>query len=299
MAETLISVIIPAYNHERYVGAAVDSVLEQSGVELELIVIDDGSTDRTGEVVRARQDPRLSYVRQDNQDAFNAINHGLRLARGTHLAILNSDDVYAPGRLAACLEACRAGAEAVFTNVGLLDESGREIPAGSHYWHVWHERNRRHYFERGDLYDGFLRGNLMIGTSNLFWTAEAARRVGSFAPLRYLHDYDYIFRLLLAFPGAVRYLHDRVLLHYRIHGGNTLKQGAVTAREQDRQLIRRYALLGLPDGATRLRAETAMERLAELDCELQAIRGQMRWGRLQPLARSVHRLLFPRSREGA
>ena len=131
MAEPFISVIIPAYNHERFVGAAIDSVLSQSGVDLELIVVDDGSTDRTGEVVRGHRDPRMSYVRQDNQDAYHAINHGVRLARGTHLAILNSDDVYAPGRLAACLDACRSGAEAVFTNVGLLDESGREIPGGT------------------------------------------------------------------------------------------------------------------------------------------------------------------------
>jgi hypothetical protein len=131
------------------------------------------------------------------------------------------------------------------------------------------------------------------------------RRVGAFAPLRYLHDYDYIFRLLLACPGGVRYLHDRVLLHYRIHGGNTLKQGEIVAREQDQALIRRYALLGMTDETSRRRAETALARLAELDSELHAIRGQARWGRLQPLARGAHRLLFPRrspiskKREGA
>jgi glycosyltransferase involved in cell wall biosynthesis len=305
MAEPLISVIIPAYNHERFVGAAVDSVLTQSGVELELIVVDDGSTDRTGAVVQSRRDPRLRYLHQTNQDAYNALNHGLSLARGTHIAILNSDDLYVPGRLGACLEACRAGAEVVFTHVGLVDEAGRNIPAGSHYWHVWHERNRQYYFDRGDLYDAFLRGNLLIGTSNLFLTVEAARRVGAFAPLRYLHDYDYIFRLLLACPGGVRYLHDRVLLHYRIHGGNTLKQGEIVAREQDQALIRRYALLGMTDETSRRRAETALARLAELDSELHAIRGQARWGRLQPLARGAHRLLFPRrspiskKREGA
>ena len=65
----LISIIIPAYNHERFIGAAVDSVLRQSWSDLELIVIDDGSTDRTGEIVQSYDDPRISYLYQENQDA--------------------------------------------------------------------------------------------------------------------------------------------------------------------------------------------------------------------------------------
>ncbi|MCI5209905.1 MAG: glycosyltransferase family 2 protein [Candidatus Electrothrix sp. ATG2] len=57
----LISVVIPAYNHERFIGAAVDSVLNQTWENVELIVIDDGSTDRTGARVQAYSDSRLTY----------------------------------------------------------------------------------------------------------------------------------------------------------------------------------------------------------------------------------------------
>ena len=72
-----VSVVMPAYNHERFVGAAVDSVLGQTYDDLELIVIDDGSTDRTGEIVQAYADPRIRYFHQENQDAFNALNRGM------------------------------------------------------------------------------------------------------------------------------------------------------------------------------------------------------------------------------
>ena len=89
----LISVVIPAYNHERFIGPAIDSVLGQTWEHLELIVIDDGSTDGTAKVVQGYTDARLSYYYQENQDAYNTINRGLGLAQGDYIAILNSDDM--------------------------------------------------------------------------------------------------------------------------------------------------------------------------------------------------------------
>jgi glycosyltransferase involved in cell wall biosynthesis len=276
MKSPKVSVVIPAYNHERYVKAAVDSVLSQAGDDLELIVIDDGSTDRTGEIVKAIRDERLHYHRQTNQDAYNAINHGLRLARGDYLAILNSDDVYVPGRIARLVEESqRKGAQFVFTNVEPIDENGEAIHPGEHYWHIWHERNRQFLRECGDLYTAFLRGNLMVSTSNIFMTRRAYETVGGFAPLRYLHDYDYIFRMLLAFPERVLYLQDEVWLKYRIHRANTLSQGAVAAREEDLKVITKYMLAGIHESC-RPRAEAGAERLRELERELAQVREQLK-----------------------
>lgn len=270
-----VSVVIPAYNHERYVGAAVRSVLDQSFRDLELIVVDDGSTDRTGAVVQAISDPRLRYVRQANQDAFNAINNGLCEARGAFLAILNSDDLYLPARLERLVsESEKTGAQFLFTDVTPVDAGGNDIPRGAHYWHIWHERNRAFYKECGDLYTAFLRGNFMVGTSNVFMTRAVYEKVGGFASLRYLHDYDFIFRVLLAFPGKVRYLADEVLLKYRIHGDNTLKQGAVKAREEDIAVIRKYMLAGI-DEPSRARAATGADRLMELERELADVRRRL------------------------
>ncbi len=271
-----VSVIIPAYNHERYVRSAVESVLTQEVEELELIVVDDGSTDRTGEIVLSIKDPRIRYVRQDNQDAYNAINNGLRLAGGRYLAILNSDDVYVPGRLPRLIaEAERTGAQFLFTHVEPIDERGEVIPPGRVYWHIWHERNRGFLQKYGDLYTAFLRGNLMVTTSNVFMARHVFETVGLFAPLRYLHDYDYVFRVLLALPDKVRYLKDDVLLRYRIHGSNTLREGAIRAREEDLQVIAKYMLASLPESC-RQRAAAGAERLRELERELADVRRRLR-----------------------
>lgn len=293
MTSPVISVIIPAYNHERFVGAAVESVLTQTFRDLELIVIDDGSTDGTAAAVKQFQDPRLTYHYQSNQDAYNAMNKGLGLARGQFIAILNSDDIYAPNRLEVLLDhQHRTQAACLFTDVAPIDAAGRPITGDEHYWHRWHRKNRQFYFDCGDLFVAFLKGNLMVTTSNLFLTSEAARTIGPFAPLRYLHDYDYIFRVLLAFPKRVVYLHDAPLLHYRLHDHNTLRQNALIAREQNRDLVRKYMLASLPENV-RAQAAAGADRLSELERELESVRRQMRIPPpLRPAANMLYRLLF-------
>ncbi len=267
-----VSVIIPAYNHERFIGAAVDSVLSQTHANLELIVIDDGSTDSTAAVIKKRTDPRLSYLYQDNQDAYNTINRGLSLATGAFVAILNSDDIYCPDRLEILLRAqAESDAQCLFTDVVPVDDNGSEFTDPDFGWNVWHQKNRGFYFSCGDLYTAFLKGNFMVTTSNLFLTREAVATVGTFCSLRYLHDYDYIFRVLLAYPGKVSYLDDQKLVFYRIHSGNTLGEAAIVGREQDRQVIKKYMLAALPDSVRGLVA-AGSDRLVELEQELHEVR---------------------------
>ncbi|MBU4198627.1 MAG: glycosyltransferase family 2 protein [Verrucomicrobia bacterium] len=268
MGTPVVSVIIPAYNHERYVGLAIESVLAQTFGDFELVVIDDGSTDRTWDVIQGFHDSRLIRHRQENQDAYNTLNSGLHLARGRFTAILNSDDVYPPGRLERLLaEQKAADAVCVFTDVQPIDAGGRAITDPGHPWNLWHQKNRHYYLQCGNLAQAFLKGNFMVTTSNLFLTAEAVRQTGDFCALRFLHDYDYIFRIMLAFPGRVRYLADEQLLFYRVHGGNTLGQGAVLAREQDQQVIRKYLMAFVPSESRPL-VQAGVERLIELEQEL-------------------------------
>lgn len=294
MSAPLVSVIIPAYNHERFVGAAVESVLGQTCADLELIVIDDGSRDRTGEVVQSYTDPRLSYYHQENQDAYNTINRGLGLARGEYTAILNSDDVYSLNRLQRLVE-CRneTGAECLFTDVIPISDEGKEFTDPAFGWNLWHQKNRAFYRECGDLYTAFLKGNFMVTTSNLFMTTRAVRAVGKFCSLRYLHDYDYIFRMMLANPGKVHYLEDEKLLNYRIHAGNTLGEAAIAGRLQDQDLIRKYLLEVIP-AAQRGYVAAGTDRLVELERELQAVRAALQPNGEQgvrPAARQLQRSL--------
>lgn len=272
MSDPLVSVVIPAYNHERFIGAAIDSVLQQTVSDFELIVIDDGSTDNTGEIVQSYQDKRISYTWQENQDAFNTINRGMGKAQGRFISILNSDDIYSLNRLEKLLAyQNKTEAECLFTGVIPISDEGDEFTDPDFGWNQWHNRAMAYHKECGDLYTAFLRSNLMVTTSNLFMTAEAARRVGKFCTLRYLHDYDYIFRMMLAYPDGVHYLEDEKLLYYRIHSGNTLSEAAIKGRLQDQEVIKQYMLARVPDDVKGI-VDTGAFRLVELEQELNEVR---------------------------
>lgn len=124
-----VSVIIPAYNQAHYLGGAIRSVLAQSYGDFEILVVDDGSTDHTAEVVRGIDDVRLFYHYQENRGLSAARNRGLREARGTYLTYLDSDDLFLPrklellvGALERMPEAGMAAGQAV-----PIDEEGRQI----------------------------------------------------------------------------------------------------------------------------------------------------------------------------
>ena len=289
--QPLISVVIPAYNHEKYIGAAIDSVLNQTVSDLELIVVDDGSTDSTGEIVKSYSDPRLSYYHQENQDAYNTINRGMSLAGGKYIAILNSDDVYTLDRFERLLQ-CReeTGAECIISDVTPISDEGVEFTDQDFGWNLWHQKNRAFYFRCGDIYTAFLKGNFMVTTSNLFMTREASLRVGKFCSLRYLHDYDYIFRLMLAYPNGVHYLADEKLLYYRIHSGNTLGEAAVIGRQQDQQLISTYLAARAPEAYRGLIA-AGCERLIELGNELHEVRSMVEPGQPQGVRPAMKNLI--------
>lgn len=269
----LVSVVMPAYNHEKYIGETIDSVLKQSWQNLELIIIDDGSTDETAQIVKAYDDPRLHYYYQENQDAFNALNNGMAMAKGDFISIINSDDVYTLNRIERLVTLLQqSGAHAIFSDVAPIDAQSNPLGDPEFGWNQWHQANRGFFLQMpGDLYRGFLHGNLMVTTSNLIISRQAYKRVGEFSSLRYLHDYDYIFRLLRAYPEEVKYLEKEKLVQYRIHGGNTIAQAAITGREQDQQIIREAVLSQCPPGVKE-QINVGIDRLITLENELHAVR---------------------------
>jgi glycosyltransferase involved in cell wall biosynthesis len=98
--EPAVSVIIPTYNYARFLAEAVDSVLCQTFGDLEVIIVDDGSTDNTPDVVRPYlSDERIRYIRQENKGLSAARNTGIRAARGEFIALLDADDVWLPSKL--------------------------------------------------------------------------------------------------------------------------------------------------------------------------------------------------------
>jgi succinoglycan biosynthesis protein ExoO len=119
-----VSVIVTAYNVERYITRALESALAQEGVSLEVIVVDDASTDGTWDMISAMGDPRLKAIRlPQNGGPGAARNAAIRYARGRWLAVLDGDDAYAPGRLACCVKrGDTATADIVADNITVLRE---------------------------------------------------------------------------------------------------------------------------------------------------------------------------------
>src|SRR3954447_14425882 len=93
-----VSVVIPAFNAERFVGEAVQSVMAQTLLPVDIVVVDDGSTDRTAELAAA-VDPTVQVVRTPNRGVAAARNTGARRARGSVIAFLDADDVWLPTKL--------------------------------------------------------------------------------------------------------------------------------------------------------------------------------------------------------
>jgi succinoglycan biosynthesis protein ExoO/succinoglycan biosynthesis protein ExoU len=127
----LVSVVMPAFNAEAFIGAAISSAQAQTEARIEILVVDDGSTDRTGEIVRAAAaaDERIRYVRMEiNSGPAAARNRALALARGDWVALLDADDRYHPRRLERLIALGeRTGADIVSDNL-LLCHTGSGAP---------------------------------------------------------------------------------------------------------------------------------------------------------------------------
>lgn len=126
---TRISVVIPAHDVEPYVGEAVRSALVQTHANVEVVVVDDGSTDGTASAVERFRDDRLRLVRKPNGGCASSRNAGLAVARGEFVAFLDGDDFWHPRKLERELSVLEAdpSADLVFSLSEVVDESGRNL----------------------------------------------------------------------------------------------------------------------------------------------------------------------------
>lgn len=123
-----VSVIIPVYNQEKYIRECVESVLNQDYKNIEIIVVDDGSTDNTAEILK-EFGKKIRYQRQENRGAAGAFNAGLRMAEGSLVAWLSSDDFYLPGKIRAQVDKFLESPNiaVVYTDWVMVDEEGRDL----------------------------------------------------------------------------------------------------------------------------------------------------------------------------
>lgn len=125
----LISVVTPTHNRARYVAEAVNSALSQEFRDVEVVVVDDGSTDDTAEVLAQITDPRLRYIQKPKSNAPDTRNHCIAAARGEFLLWLDSDDLLLPGWLARLKSILENGATAdvYYGNLEVVDAQGRRL----------------------------------------------------------------------------------------------------------------------------------------------------------------------------
>lgn len=133
-ARPLVSVVVPAYNAAWSLDETLASICAQTYTDIEILVVDDGSTDATAEVVTAwtRRDPRVRLIRKPNGGVASARNRGVQEARGTYVAPIDSDDLWAPDNLerqVAALEAAGPEACLSFARTVCVDRQGRPLPA--------------------------------------------------------------------------------------------------------------------------------------------------------------------------
>ncbi len=265
MTEPTVSVVMMAYNAERFARQAIESILNQTYTDFELLIIDDGSTDGSPGIFReyARRDARVRiHTQPRNLGIANARNMGLQLARGKYMAVMDADDVSLPERLARQVAYLDAYPEIGVLGAGawLIDENGQrqggfDYPLSHNlvYWSLC-------------FYDPIINPVVMLRT-------ELARAVGGYrAEFLVAQDYDLWARL--SSQTCIENLPERLLL-LRKHGQNitttkrllTLERSAAISRD----LFRRLLGVDLPVTPIELAWEPRKIREAELGVLVNAI----------------------------
>jgi glycosyltransferase involved in cell wall biosynthesis len=203
----LVSVIIPNYNHARFLGDAIRSVLAQTYRPVEIIVVDDGSTDNSAQVAAGFAD-QIRYIYQTNAGLSAARNTGLRAAKGELIGVLDADDMYEPNFLETLVAALQADpqADGVYCGYQFVDETNNPLPQ---------IENRP--VPSADLYPALLDGNFFVPES-VFLRRHVYDEVGFFdESLRACEDWDVWLRAAKKF----RIIHSpHILTRHRVLAGS-------------------------------------------------------------------------------
>jgi glycosyltransferase involved in cell wall biosynthesis len=293
----LASIILPTYNRAYCLPATIDSVLRQSHRALEIVIVDDGSTDGTGALIAARygHDPRVRYHYRTNGGVSAARNTAMELARGPVLVFCDSDDVWNPDKLLLQMATFARFPEVglVWTDVTAVDSAGTVLH--ERYtrtcYPAWQTQPIDTMFARseevaagcrvyvGDIFQTMIGGTL-INMPAVAIRADLARRIGNFdESMRTGEDYD--FNLRACGAGPVAFI-DVPTVRYRIGAPDQLTRPSLHA-DQARNWFRTLShvrdaarLVGLSDQRLRpiLRGKYQWLGMAEIEC------GERRAGRV-------------------
>lgn len=213
-----VSVIIPAYNAASYTIEAIESVLNQTFKDFEIIVVDDGSTDNTKKLLQPYIDCcKIDYIYKENGGASSARNMGIKASKGQYIACLDCDDLWMPDKLKICMEFLDKNPEVglVYTRAFFIDVHGNivRISGGCCY--------------SGMVFEKLIGNNFIINSTPIV-KKECFAKVGLFdESIFYPADWDMWLRISEHYPVA--YI-DTILTKYRIREGNYYEKNIELAK---------------------------------------------------------------------
>jgi glycosyltransferase involved in cell wall biosynthesis len=217
----LVSIIVPIYNCERFIAETLKSTIQQSFLDFEILIVDDGSTDRSRSIINefVMIDSRVKYIYQENAGVSAARNNGFRHSKGQYIAFLDSDDVWLPENLRTKLERFKGG------DIGLVHSDGLVIDQYSQKTETILKGTE------GNVLDAMLlwRGTQIPGPSSILVKREVLETVGLFDEnLSTAADKDLFIRIASRYKIARI---EQVTWYYRIHGSNMHKDIATMERD--------------------------------------------------------------------
>jgi glycosyltransferase involved in cell wall biosynthesis len=228
-----ISVVVPSFNHAEYVESALESIFVQAYPSIEIIVIDDGSSDDSAHriLVALRHSPfPWRFHARGNRGAAETINQAVASSNGEFVNILNSDDRFAASRLTNMVDSiARTGEQWGFSRVALIDRDGATIGAQASLRAAELCYLTDNVGARDSVGFSFLSGNPSISSGALFFARSIFDRIGGFRDFRYNHDWDFCLRAsLVAEPVFV----SSAEYDYRVHASNTILESTADAQRE-------------------------------------------------------------------
>ncbi|HEY9063564.1 MAG TPA: glycosyltransferase family A protein [Burkholderiaceae bacterium] len=226
---TRLSIVITCYNYARYVGTAINSALAQTYPHVEVIVVDDGSTDRSAEVI-ARYGERVRSIRQANQGSIPAYNRGFAESRGDLVLFLDADDVAEPELAQRVVAAWHAGCAKVQYDLKIIDAGGADL--GRRFCH----------FDSG--YDAAAVRRSFERTGTYLWPVTAGNVYArgfleAAGPLKVGIGPDGLLNTIAPLYGEVVTIRD-ALASYRLHGANMWSSNGLDLTRLPERIAARY-----------------------------------------------------------
>lgn len=234
-----LSIIMPAYNREKYIGKAIESILNQNFKDFELIIIDDGSTDQTSKIIKKFQDSRINYEWQENAGEYAATNKALKKTKGKYLTWVHSDDLLPISSLKFRVQALDKNPkiELVHGDIVKIDSKGKIIDKllatnddyqkiFNHYCQNEETRSNKKYF---------------VNHLTFMFRREILNRVGYFdEKLPYAGDLDWMMRVI---KKCTMLRIPKVLYKYRRHPQTltrTVKKQGLPTEEITKIIQKKY-----------------------------------------------------------